>query len=426
MTEPNIIRIDDMADPVITPELAAAREGPADFPDDLTAEQVLERAMAETGLSDFGEETGFRERLAVTLQSLYEDKGLTRGGRINILQGAVRVMANRLRIEDLVKRHPEILEIPIEKPIFIAGLPRSGTTHLVNWLSRDERLNSLTLWESEEPVPAVEVGPGEVDPRLARSAEFWGVFGRALPHMVAMHEMAANDIHEDNELLYMDLNCYSWEFQARLPRWIDYYLAHDRTGSYAYEKKVLQVISWYRSDKGKNPAKGQRRWLLKSPQHMENLTAIKAVFPDATMVITHRDPVDVLRSLTTMLGYSDRIRRSDIDPPALARLWADRIERLLRECVEQREAWGADQSLDVLFHEYMGDQEGMARRIYGLAGLDLPPEIEAKLLGYLNENPRHAHGKVIYDLEGVFGMNVAQLREQYAFYYNRFPVKQEG
>ncbi len=425
-TAPNIIRIDDMADPVVTPELAAAREGPADFPDDLTAEQVLERAMAETGLSDFGAETGFRERLAVTLQSLYEDKGLTRGGRINILQGAVRVMANRLRIEDLVKRHPEILEIPIEKPIFIAGLPRSGTTHLVNWLSRDERLNSLTLWESEEPVPAVEVGPGEVDPRLARSAEFWGIFGRALPHMVAMHEMAANDIHEDNELLYMDLNCYSWEFQARLPRWIDYYLAHDRTGSYAYEKKVLQVISWYRSDKGKNPAKGQRRWLLKSPQHMENLAAIKAVFPDATMVITHRDPVDVLRSLTTMLGYSDRIRRSDIDPPALARLWADRIERLLRECVEQREAWGADQSLDVLFHEYMGDQEGMARRIYGLAGLDLPPEIEAKLLGYLNENPRHAHGKVIYDLEGVFGMNVAQLREQYAFYYNRFPVKQEG
>lgn len=423
---PEIIRIDDMADPVVTPELAAAREGPADFPDYLTAEQVLERAMAETGLSDFGPETGFRERLAVTLQSLYEDKGLTRGGRITIVQGAVRVMANRLRIEDLVKRHPEILDIPIEKPIFIAGLPRSGTTHLVNWLSRDDRLNSLTLWESEEPVPAVEVAPGETDPRLARSAEFWGAFGRVLPHMVAMHEMAANDIHEDNELLYMDLNCYSWEFQSRLPRWIDYYLAHDRTVSYAYEKKVLQVIAWYRGDKGKNLEKQNRRWLLKSPQHMENLAAIKAVFPDATMVVTHRDPVDVLRSLTTMLGYSDRIRRSEIDPPALARLWADRIERLLRECVEQRESWGADQSLDVLFHEYMGDQEAMARKIYKLAGLDLPPETEAKLLGYLNENPRHAHGKVIYDLEGVFGVDVPKLRENFAFYYNRFPVKQEG
>ena len=424
MSKPPIITIDDMADPVITPGLAAARQGPADFPDRLTAEDLLQRAMDETGLSDFGEDTGFRERLKVTLESLYEDAGLTRGGRITILQNAVRVMANRLRIEDLVKRHPEILSIPIEKPIFIAGLPRSGTTHLVNWLARDERLNSLTLWESEEPVPAVEVAPGEVDPRLARSAGTWEAFGRLLPHMAAMHEMTATDIHEDNELMFMDLNCYNWEFQSRLPRWIDYYLAHDRTGSYAYEKKVLQVISWYR---GVGPGEpGRRRWLLKSPQHMENLAAIKAVFPDATMVICHRDPVDVLRSLTTMLGYSDRIRRDPVDSPGLARHWADRIERLLRECVAQRSAWPADQSIDVLFHEYMSDQEGMARRIYALAGLELPPETEAKLLGYLSENPRHAHGKVIYDLEGVFATDVAALRDRFAFYYDRFPVTQEN
>lgn len=424
MSKPPIITIDDMADPVITPELAAAREGPADFPDRMTADELLRRAMDETGLSDFGPDTGFRERLNVTLESLYEDAGMTRGGRITILQNAVRVMANRLRIEDLVKRHPEILDIPIEKPIFIAGLPRSGTTHLVNWLARDERLNSLTLWESEEPVPAEDTPPGQVDPRLARSAGRWEAFGRMLPHMAAMHEMAATDIHEDNELMFMDLNCYNWEFQSRLPRWIDYYLSHDRTGSYAYEKKVLQVISWYRGVAPGEP--GRRRWLLKSPQHMENLAAIKAVFPDATMVICHRDPVDVLRSLTTMLGYSDRIRRDPVDPPALARLWADRIERLLRECVAQRGAWPADQSLDVLFHEYMADQEGMARRIYALAGLELPPETEAKLLGYLSENPRHAHGKVIYDLEGVFATDVAALRDRFGFYYDRFPVTQEN
>ncbi|MEO0030267.1 MAG: hypothetical protein RIS94_25 [Pseudomonadota bacterium] len=421
---PPVIRIDDMADPVLTPALVAARQGPADLPDFLTPDQVLEHAMAQTGLSDFGPETGFRQRLAVTLRALYEDEGLTRGGRLNIMGQAIRVMVNRLRIEDLLKRHPEILEVPIDRPIFIAGLPRSGTTHLVNWLSRDERLNSLTLWESEEPVPTVQVAPGETDPRILRSAAVWEAFGAMLPHMAAMHEMAANDIHEDNELMFMDLNCYNWEFQARLPRWIDHYLSHDRTGSYAYEKKVLQVIAWHRGVKPGEP--GRRRWLLKSPQHMENLSAIRAVFPDATMVVTHRDPVDVLRSLTTMLGYSDRIRRDPVDPPALARLWADRIERLLRECVAQRESWGPAQSLDVLFHDYMADQQGMARRIYALAGLDLPRETEARLMGYLSENPRHAHGKVIYDLEGVFGMNLAELRQRFAFYYDRFPVRQEN
>ncbi len=419
MTAPNDIVIDDLADPRITPAIAAAREGPADFPADIDVDGILARASAMTGgLTDFGEDTGFRERLAVVIQSLAEDEGLTRGGRITILDHAVRVMANRLRIEDLVKQHPEILDIEIDRPLIIAGLPRSGTTHLVNWLARDERLRSLTLWESEEPVPsAPPPPPGEPDPREVRSAEFWGHFESMLPHMAAMHGMEASSIHEDNELLYMDLNCYSWEFQTRLPRWIDHYFAHDRTGSYLYEKKVLQVLTWFR---------GPNRWILKSPQHMENLAPLKAAFPDATLVITHRDPVAVIRSLTTMLAYGDRIRRDPVDPPGCARHWSARIERLLRECVAQRDAWGPEQSLDVLFHEYMADQEGVLRQVYDLAGLELTPKAEASLLGYLAENPRHQHGRVIYDLEGVFEVDVAELRERFQFYYDRYPVRWEN
>lgn len=418
MTNPPDIIIDDMAQPRLTPAILAARQGVSDFPDQMTVDEVLTRAsdMAD-GLTDFGEDTGFRERLSVTLQALDEDAGLTRGGKTTVLQHAVRAMANRLRIEDLVKKHPKILDIKIDRPIIIAGLPRSGTTHLVNWLARDERLRSLTLWESEEPVPARELAPGEVDPRLARSAELWGQFEAMLPHMAAMHGMEASSIHEDNELLFMDLNSYNWEFVTRIPRWTDYYFAHDRTQSYLYEKKVLQVLTWLR---------GPNRWILKSPQHMENLAPLKAAFPDATLVINHRDPVAVLRSLTTMLGYCDRIRRDPVDPPALARLWANRIERLLRACIDQREAWGPDQSIDLLFHEYMGDQEGVLRQVYEMADLELTPEAEAALLGYLSENPRNKHGKVIYDLEGVFEVDAKALREQFAFYYDRFPVKQEN
>lgn len=413
---PDII-IDDMAEPRTNAAIDAARAGSADFDDSIDADGILRAARAQTGLDDFGEEERLRERLTVLVQSLREDQGLTRGGRITILDHAIRVMANRLRIEDLVKKHPEILDVKIDRPIIIAGLPRSGTTHLVNWLARDERLRSLTLWESEEPVPAVEVAPGEVDPRQQRSAEFWGHFEAMLPHMAAMHGMEASSIHEDNELLYMDLACYSWEFQTRIPRWIDYYFQQDRTASYLYEKKVLQVLTWFR---------GPNRWILKSPQHMENLGALKAAFPDATLVITHRDPVAVLRSLTTMLGYSDRIRRDPTDPPGLARHWADRIERLLRACLAERDAWGPDQSLDLLFHDYMADQEGVMRQVYALADLPLTPEAEDALTGYLRENPRHQHGRVIYDLEGVFETDVAALRERFAFYYDRFPVKWEN
>lgn len=419
MTAPQDIIIDDLAEPRLTPAIIAARQGSTDFEEHMGVEAILARASDLTGgLTDFGEDTGFRERLAVVLQALAEDEGLTRGGRITIIDHAIRVMANRLRIEDLVKRHPEILDIPIEKPLIIAGLPRSGTTHLVNWLARDTRLRSLTLWESEEPVPsAPPPPPGQPDSREQRSAEFWAHFESMLPHMAAMHGMEASSIHEDNELLYMDVNCYSWEFQTRIPRWIDHYFAHDRTQSYLYEKKVLQVLTWYR---------GPNRWVLKSPQHMENLGALKAAFPDATLVITHRDPVAVLRSLTTMLGYSDRIRRDPTDPPGLARHWIDRIDRLLHACIDQRHVWGPDQSIDILFHDYMADQEGMMRQVYDLAGLPLTQEAEAALLGYLSDNPRHAQGRVLYDLEGVFGVDVPALRERFAYYYDRFPVRQEN
>jgi hypothetical protein len=237
-----------------------------------------------------------------------------------------------------------------------------------------------------------------------------------LPHMSAMHGMEASSIHEDNELLYMDVNSYNWEWQARMPRWIEQYFANDRTPSYLYEKKVLQVLTWFR---------GPNRWILKSPQHMENLAAMKAAFPDATMIITHRDPIGVLRSLTTMVAYCDRIRRDPVDPPGLARLWVDRIERLLRACVEQRDAWPAEQSQDVLFHEYMADQEGVMRKVYDMAGLELTPEVEAQLMGYLDENPRNKHGKVIYDFEKDFEIDEADLRKRFAFYYDRFHVKPE-
>lgn len=417
MNKPNDIRIADLAHPVLTDALRAAHGGPADFPEKMSADDVLARAREATGLSDFGEDTGFRERLAVLLQALYEDAGLTRGGKYTIAEHAIRVMANRLRIEDTIRRHPEILDIEIDRPIFIAGLPRSGTTHLVNWLSRDDRLRSLTLWESEEPVATVTVAPGEVDPRIKRSEEYWGAFMAMVPHLPAMHTMDAHDIHEDNELLYMDLNCYSWEWISRIPRWTDYYFAHDRTVSYRYEKKVLQLLTWQR---------GPNRWLLKSPQHMENLAAIKTVFPDAKTIITHRDPVDVLKSLLTMVSYTDRVRRDPVDPPGAARFWIDRIERLLRACIDQHGVWPADQVQDVLFHEYMADQEGTARAIYARADLELTPEVEGKLLGYLAENPRHAHGKVIYDLKGDFGVDEAELRQRFQFYYDRFPVRREG
>jgi hypothetical protein len=303
-TRPDDVRIDDLAQPVLTPLQEAAIEITGKMPVTFRTEAVLEQAAERSGLSDFGADD-FRERIDVWMQALEEDAELGSVGRFGAFRDCVRYASNRLRLEDLLKRHPEILEVEIVRPIVIGGLPRSGTTHLLNLIAADRRLRSLPYWESLEPFPAPDEtpGPGDDDPRLVRCREH---------------------VHEEIEVMALDFASYELEWIATVPRWRDHYLSHDQTPHYAYLKKALQALQWLR---------GPDRWILKSPQHMEQLGPLCSVFPDATIVLTHRDPVSVIASAVTMLAYGDRVRRTRVDPPAVAQYWIDRVERLLLACV---------------------------------------------------------------------------------------------
>ena len=412
----NSIRIDDLGNPILTDlQRQAIASVPAVTMDEAA---VLSAARDATGLSDFGSED-FRERLRIWLQSFEEDQDLGPLGRAGMFADAVRYASNRLRLEDLLQRHPEILDQPIDRPIIIAGLPRSGTTHLVNILASDPRLRSMPLWESMEPIPAADDKPivaGE-DPRYTRTREIWGQFEQILPLMPAMHEMAPDHVHEDIELQALDFSTYLPEWLSRPYRWRDYYYAHDQTPHYAYGKKVLQALTWMR---------GPDRWVMKSPPHMENLLPLRTTYPDATFVITHRDPLAVLQSAITMIAYGDRIRRRRIDLKELADYWIGRIEHLLLACVRDRDSMPADQTIDVLFHDYMDDQQSVIKRVYAMAQLAMTTEAEQQIDHYLSANPRGKHGKVSYDLDGDFGIDIPALRKRFGFYYDRFPVAQEN
>ncbi|MCZ6785212.1 MAG: sulfotransferase, partial [Proteobacteria bacterium] len=344
MTAPDI-RIDDLANPVLTPLQRQIIDAAGRMSVEWSEQAVLEEARKRTGLSDFGADD-FRERLRVWLASVEEDRELGPVGRVGVYRDLVRYASNRLRFEDLLGRHPEIHEVRIERPIVIGGLPRSGTTHLLNLISADDRLRSLPYWESLEPIPdpAETAGPDGVDPRLARCRESYAQQDAFMPLLKNMHDMAPEHVHEEIELQGLDFSSYELEWIATVPRWRDYYLEHDQTPHYAYQKRVLQALQWLR---------GPDRWVLKSPQHMEQLVPLLQTFPDATVVLTHRDPVSVIASTITMLAYGDRVRRLRVDPPAVAAYWIDRIERLLRTCVRDREKLSADRSLDVYFHEFM-------------------------------------------------------------------------
>ncbi len=418
MAKPEDIRIADLASPQLTPVQKMALEAAGGMPVEFTEEAVLGAAREATGLSDFGADD-FRERLAIWLQAVAEDAELGAVGRIGVFRDITRYATNRLRFEDLLKRHPEIRDVEIDRPIIIAGLPRSGTTHLVNLIAADRRLRSLPYWESVEPIPI----PGEepdadgVDPRLARCRENYKQQDVMMPLLKNMHDMAPEHVHEEIELQCIDFSSYELEWIATVPRWRDHYLGEDQRSSYAYMKNVLRALQWMR---------GPKRWILKSPQHMEQLGPLMETFPDATVAITHRDPVSVIASTVTMLVYGDRIRRTRIDPPAVAAYWIDRVECLLRACVNDRSRVPAERSIDVFFHEFMDDDVAMVRRIYELAELEMTAAAQADLDAYMQANPRGKHGRIVYDLKGDFGVDRDELRERFGFYLDPCPVEVES
>jgi hypothetical protein len=411
------IRIDDLAAPVLGDVQRMGLEYGESRPTELTVDAVRDAAVARTGLDEFGADD-FRERLDVQLAEMDSDPERTGLGRMLMFADCTRYAANRLRIHDLLRRHPEILDVEIAEPVIVIGLPRSGTTHLVNLLAADTRFRSMPLWESYEPVPDPNE-PAEVDgvdPRWARCQQAWEAMQAGAPLVAAMHPMQPDHVHEEIELMAPDFSSYNLEWVARAPGWRDYYLAHDQTPHYAYLKKVLQILQWYRP---------RERWVLKSPQHLEQIGPLLATFPDATIVVTHRDPVAVVQSTITMLTYGARTTYRTVRPEWYRDYWTDRIGLLLDASLRDRHLLSGDRTVDVLFDEYMADEMGTVERVCEAAGIELTDRARTEIEGYRATHPRGREGRVVYDLRRDFSVTPEEVRSRFGDYLDRFPVRIE-
>jgi Sulfotransferase family len=420
-SRPGAVRIDDLAEPRFPASIAATLAAVEPFAAELVLEPdpLCDQAVAETGLADFGDES-FREHLAVLTGALRTEAGLSPMGVVSAHGQLVKLLKNRLLIEDLIAHHPEILDLPVEAPVVIVGQPRTGTTHLHNLMAADPALRSLPYWESLEPVlsPAerADVADGSPDPRRARTDEGLVFLNEALPYFKRMHEMTVDHVHEEIQLLAIDFSTMLFETMAVIPTWRDYYQSHDQTPSYRYLKRVLQVLQWERDG---------TRWVLKSPQHLEQFAALVEVFPDATFVVTHRDPVSVIASNATMLSYTARLSTADPDPVVIGRYWSDRIQQMLEAGMRDRALLPSERSLDVRFHEFMADDIATVRRIYAVADQPFGPDVEAAMVQFMADHPRGRHGGVRYDLEGDFGIDAAERRAAMREYVTRFGVEEE-
>lgn len=466
------ISIDDLANPRLTEFQQqaldyAASQSAASKNIDLSMESILEDACKKTGMSDFGPED-FKERLSLLTDEWHADKDITNLGRMSLRNKLLQHAQSRLLIQDKWNRHPEILDITIEKPIIVAGLPRSGTTHLLNLMAADSRLRALPLWESYEPVPLPSEEPpqekrlGETgfkkegfgnegfgnegvenedvenedvekkspvdssnlreDPRYQRCAHAWEMMQLMTPLLSLMHPMNPDHIHEELELMGPDFASYNYEWLASSPGWRDHYLSHDQTPHYRYMKNVLKLLIWQQRQNRNQGETLPERWVLKCPQHLEQLPVLSKAFEDATIVFTHRDPVAVIQSAATMIAYGQRINRKRQDTRAVISYWSDRIEKLLRACVRDRDCIPPGQSLDVFFHEFMTDNIGKVEQIYQKAELPTTQKSRKALEAFITGHQRGQDGRIIYHLRRDFGLEPKTLRQRFSFYFDRFPA----
>ncbi len=415
------IRIEDLANPVLSDLQKQVLAYGETLTVDFDRAGILSEATEEVGMSDFGK-PDFLGRLDLICEEWGSDAELTGIGRYSLRSRLVGYARNRLLIQDILNRHPEIRQIEIAKPIIVVGLPRSGTTHLLNLLAADSRLRAMPLWESYEPVPrpGEQPGAGEVDPRYQRCADQWEMMQQTAPHLAAMHPMDPDHINEETELMLSNFASYNFEWFTHSPRYRDHYYAMEQLPHYEYMKTVIQVMQFQQT------ADRPRQWVLKSPMHLENLPELQQVFPDATFVVTHRDPVSVIQSTITMLAYGQRLNRTRVLIAELLEYWVDRIEHLLKACVAQRQYLPPEQSIDVPFHEFMADDMGMVEKIYARTDLRLTTAARAEMSDFIQAHPRGKHGSMVYDLAGDFGADPAALRRRFQFYYDAFPVRVEG
>jgi hypothetical protein len=406
-----VVPLDDLAQPRFSQEAQQILDMMATMAPDcpLDADVLHAKASAETGFDDFGGDD-YRERLDVYLAALQEIPDMHPAGVVNFHAQLLQWLKNRLLLTDVLARHPEIHDIELLPPIVIAGLPRTGTTHLHNLLAAAPTFRTMPYWESNEPFPLPAEAGVEPDPRKARMDVAVQVIDIVMPNFRLMHEMTTDHVHEEIQLLANDFSTMLFETLAHVPRWRDYYMAHDQSSHYEHLKTQLKAMQFLR---------GGRRWLLKSPQHLEQLPVLNDVFPGVFVIFTHRDPAPVTQSMLAMLTYSARMHRSTVPVNEIAATWVDRLAFMLGTMVRDRDTIPPERSIDVRFDEFMTDELAVAAQVYEQAGEKLDDEARAAIGNYLAGHQRGRHGTVATSPE-MFGLVERDLREPFAAYVDRF------
>jgi len=376
-------------------------------------ERLLRAARKQTGLDDFGGEE-FREGLRRLVDSLNADAQLNVLGRISARTTLVSNLRNRLQLQDHRKKHPQVAGEEIRNPLFILGLPRTGTTILFNLLALDPANRAPLAWEVERPCPPPREASYRSDPRIEVMQKQFANLARMAPTLYAIHEFGAELPQECVAITGHEFSSVQFHIifnVASYQEWLD---RQSGVSALEFHRRFLQHLhSEYACE----------RWVLKTPGHLAVIDDLLKVYPDAQIIHTHRDPVDVMPSLAS-LSYTLRGISTDVlDPHFVGRqqteLWAGHLARALRARERTRDR--AEQFFDVQFEDVAKDPIAVIERIYGHFAIPFHDATRQKMEAYVAANPRGRYGAHRYSLED-FGLDRATLRPQFSDYCERFGI----
>lgn len=375
----------------------------------LQPERLIEKAQRDTGLHDWGSEE-FRPALNRLCESLRDEARLNLMGRLMLRSNLLRQLSNRLKMQRDWTRNPSILKQSIRRPLFIVGLPRTGSTLLQRLLARDPNVRSLQTWEMMLPSPPPTEATYLSDPRIAEVDRKLAILRWAAPEFIVAHEVAAGEPEECVSLLQTTLVTHTWELWCRMPRYIDWVDTQDIRQSYQLYRKELQLLqSSFERD----------HWVLKSPFHLFGLEAILEMFPDAAIIQTHREPKAVVPSLCSLFSVMHQLTSDHASRQETGKRLMDRLAKANDRAIELRQKDADERFFDVSFRHMIEDPLGVVRRIYDRFGYVLEPAAEAAMLDWLRSNPQHKHGVHRYTLD-EFGLDSNDVERRFAQYRERF------
>ncbi len=381
---------------------------------DLTSKSLMESACLKAGNVSF-ENTDFEEGLDKFLRSVASSGNLHSFGRFFVKQFVSGLLVNRLRLEGLWRKHPEILEKPVTSPIIILGLPRSGTSFLFNLLAQDPAHRVLTNWEvTVSQVPPEGRYNFQTDPRRTQAKRLFRFQKYLAPQMQAMHEFYLDGPEECTPLLMQDFNTLALALMFNVPEYYDWVASASQSETYAQHYRILQTLQW------KYPGK---RWLLKSPSHV-SIQDILAVYDDACIIQMHRDPTRSVASAASLSGAFRGIHSSFVNAEELGDQTLNVLGNELERYLVQRERCDSERFIDFQYSDLITDPVNILALAYRHFQIPFSDDAEACMRAFLVRDREKA--RVHRYRPEDFGLTADLIRSRFGDYIKQFDIPFES